>query len=287
MREVRRGAEEQEGAAEVGAPDALERRPAGAEIVRADPWTALRRHTAARIALGRTGASLPTQEVLAFGLAHARARDAVHLPLDVSALRTTLVAEGFEVLDVASRAPDRAAYLARPDWGRRLTDAAVQRLAAASHDVDAESDTVFDVVFVVADGLSSTAVQRHAAPLLVALRAQLDGWSIAPVVIATQARVALADEVGECLRARIAVSLIGERPGLSSPDSLGAYLTYGPRVGLTDEARNCISNIRPEGLPIAAAAALIAAHLRAARQARLTGVALRFDASRALPDADA
>lgn len=240
----------------------------------ADPWTSLRRHTAARIALGRTGSSLPTREVLAFGLAHAQARDAVHLPLDVAALRAQLEAENWAVIDVASRAGDRAAYLARPDWGRRL-----QPEAAAA--LDAQPQRA-DIVFVISDGLSSTAVQANALPLLLALRPLLDGLSIAPLVIATQARVALSDEVGERLAARVAVSLIGERPGLSSPDSLGAYLTYAPKVGNTDEARNCISNIRPDGLPIGAAALLIAANLRAALSAQLSGVALRFDPSRAL-----
>lgn len=241
----------------------------------ADRWSALRRHTAARIALGRSGASLPTQEVLGFGLAHAQARDAVHLPLEVDALRQALQADGWPVLQVRSAAPDRAAYLARPDWGRRLhADDAAQ--------LDAAAQGAPDVVFVVSDGLSSSAVQRHAVPLLQTLRPLLHSLSVAPVVIATQARVALADEVGERLGARMAVSIIGERPGLSSPDSLGVYLTWQPHVGRSDAERNCISNIRPEGLPVGAAALLLSATLRAALQAQLSGVALRFDPSRAL-----
>lgn len=239
-----------------------------------DPWTALRRHTAARIALGRSGSSLPTREVLAFGLAHAQARDAVHLPLDVAALRAQLQAASFEVAEVASRAADRAAYLARPDWGRRLQPESIDVLKTVPRDTE--------LVFVISDGLSSTAVQRNALPLLLALKPLLDGVTIAPVVIATQARVALADEVGELIAARIAISLIGERPGLSSPDSLGAYITYAPKTGNTDEARNCISNIRPEGFAIEAAALLIAANIRAALRAKLSGVALRFDPSKAL-----
>ncbi|WP_428309914.1 ethanolamine ammonia-lyase subunit EutC [Hydrocarboniphaga sp.] len=234
----------------------------------------MRRHTAARIALGRSGSSLPTREVLAFGLAHAQARDAVHLPLDVSALRAQLEGEQFAVVEVASRAADRAAYLARPDWGRRLQPEALAALKTMPRDAE--------LVFVVSDGLSSTAVQSNAVPLLQALMPLLTGIAIAPVVIATQARVALADEVGECIAARIAVSLIGERPGLSSPDSLGAYITYAPKVGNTDEARNCISNIRPEGFAIGSAALLIAANIRAALRAQLSGVALRFDPSKAL-----
>jgi ethanolamine ammonia-lyase small subunit len=239
-----------------------------------DPWTALRRHTAARIALGRTGSSLPTSEVLAFGLAHAQARDAVHLPLDLAALRAQLEAENFTVVEVASRAGDRAAYLARPDWGRRLQPESAEILNKVPHDAD--------LVFVISDGLSSTAVQSNALPLLQALMPLLSGIDIAPIVIATQARVALADEVGELIHARIAISLIGERPGLSSPDSLGAYITYAPKVGNTDEARNCISNIRPEGFAIGSAALLIAANIRAALKAQLSGVALRFDPSKAL-----
>lgn len=242
-----------------------------------DVWRALRRHTAARIALGRSGSSLPTREVLAFALAHAQARDAVHLPLDVATLRAQLEGDGWSVIETASRASDRAAYLARPDWGRRLDEAS----AAA---VDAQRGH-YDVLFVIGDGLSSTAVQAHAATLLLALKPLLDGLSMAPVVIATQARVALADDVGERIGARLALSLIGERPGLSSPDSLGAYLTYAPKVGITDEARNCISNIRPEGFAIGAAAQLIAAHVRAALQAQLSGVALRFDPARVLASA--
>lgn len=251
--------------------------PAASEAPRSvpvDPWAELRRHTAARIALGRSGASLPTREVLAFGLAHAQARDAVHLPLDVPALKTQLEADGWPVIEVSSQAADRAAYLARPDWGRRVDAQSIETLQALSQ--------ASDVVFVISDGLSSTAVQMHAAPLLRELRPLLSGHTLAPVIIATQARVALADEVGEVLGARLAVSLIGERPGLSSPDSLGAYLTFNPRVGTTDEARNCVSNIRPEGLPIGEAARLIAATARAALRLQVAGVGLRFDAGREL-----
>lgn len=247
-----------------------------------DPWQSLRQYTAARIALGRSGSSLPTREVLDFGLAHAQARDAVHLPLDVAALQSQLQADGWDVITLTSRAADRAAYLARPDWGRRLHADALPLLdaarSAAAPRIDAD-DVAFDVAFVVSDGLSSTAVQCHAAPLLQALRPLMADLRIAPIVIATQARVALSDEVGQRLQARIAVSLIGERPGLSSPDSLGAYLTYAPRVGNTDEVRNCISNIRPQGLVLTQAAQQIAALLRAALQAQRSGVALRFDPS--------
>ncbi|HZR35362.1 MAG TPA: ethanolamine ammonia-lyase subunit EutC [Nevskia sp.] len=251
----------------------LKRRDPHAAPVNEDGWAALRRHTAARIALGRSGASLPTREVLAFELAHAQARDAVLAPLDAAALRAALEAEGWPVLEVRSRAPDQGAYLARPDWGRRLAPESLAALPAGGG---------ADLALVLGDGLSAVALQRHAAPLLRALRPWLGGLSLAPLVIATRARVALADEVGERLGARVAVSLIGERPGLSSPDSLGAYLTYAPRVGRHDAERNCISNIRPQGLGYAEAAAQLAALLRAALAKGLSGVKLQFDPARAL-----
>jgi ethanolamine ammonia-lyase small subunit len=235
----------------------------------------LRQHTAARIALGRAGASLPTAEVLKFGLAHAQARDAVLTALDVPRMTSDLQSEGWETLGVASRAENRAAYLVRPDWGRRLNDESAATLASAtSH--------AFDLVFVVSDGLSSIAVQRHAVPLLRALRPLLEGLHCAPIIVATQARVALADEVGELLGAKLAISLIGERPGLSSPDSLGAYLTFAPRVGRSDAERNCISNIRPQGLGHAEAALQIAALTKAALRMRVSGVELGFDPSKML-----
>jgi ethanolamine ammonia-lyase small subunit len=242
-----------------------------AQPVTADGWSSLRSATAARIALGRAGASLPTREVLDFGLAHAQARDAVHAALDVSGLRAELEADGWPVLEVRSRAAERSAYLARPDWGRRLhaDSAAALRLNRPG--------AAPDVVFVASDGLSAVAVQHQAAPLLRALRGLLGGLSCAPIVIATQARVALADEVGEILGARAAVSLIGERPGLSAADSLGLYLTYGPRLGRSDAERNCISNVRPLGLSHAAAAHQLAVLLHSALHARLSGVGLCAD----------
>lgn len=245
---------------------------ADAAAAPADAWAGLQRYTAARIALGRCGSSLPTREVLAFGLAHAQARDAVHTPLDVAMLTAALKADGWPVITVDSCAPNRSAYLARPDWGRRLHADSAAQLAAGD----------CELVFIVSDGLSSTAVQRHAAPFLGVLKPLLAGLRIAPVVIASQARVALSDDIGERMGARLAISLIGERPGLSSPDSLGIYATYGPRVGNTDEARNCISNVRPEGLAYGEAALLLAALIRAALSAQLSGVALRFDPARVL-----
>ena len=239
------------------------------ELAPPDPWLELRKRTAARIALGRSGSSLPTREVLAFDLAHARARDAVHAALDAEGLAAELVRAGWPVLQVRSRAEQRDAYLARPDWGRRLHAESAALLAGQAPGAD--------VVFVLSDGLSAEAVQRHTPPLLAALKPLLADLRIAPLLIATQARVALADEAGELLNARLAVSLIGERPGLSAADSLGAYLTYGPRIGRTDAERNCISNIRPDGLGYQAAAGQLAALVRAALRQSLSGVGLKAE----------
>jgi ethanolamine ammonia-lyase small subunit len=236
-----------------------------------DPWLPLRALTPARIALGRAGVSLPTAAHLDFQLAHARARDAVHDALDVPALRRDLQAAGFESLAVRSGAGSREIYLRRPDLGRRLDAESRERLAAMRGAPDA--------VFVVADGLAASAAQRHAVPVIAAAAARLgaDGWRLAPVVVAQQGRVALADEVGAQLGAALAVVLLGERPGLSAPDSLGAYLTWEPRVGRTDAERNCISNIRPEGLAYDLAAATLVHLMTGARRRRLSGVALKAD----------
>ncbi|GEJ59086.1 ethanolamine ammonia-lyase subunit EutC [Anaeromyxobacter diazotrophicus] len=232
------------------------------------PLAQLRRYTPARIGLGRAGPSLPTREVLALALAHARARDAVHALLDLAALDVALRAMGVEAPVVRSAAPERAAYLARPDLGRRLSDGAAEALprpAAAPA-----------VAVVVADGLSAVAAQRHAPPLLGALRSLApERWEAAPVVVALQARVALGDAVGAALGARLVAVLIGERPGLSSPDSLGVYLTSDPRPGRSDAERNCVSNIRPEGLPYGEAARRIDWLAREALARGGTGVALK------------
>jgi ethanolamine ammonia-lyase small subunit len=245
--------------------------PSQGALVEPDAWTALRAFTPARIALGRTGASQPTSAQLAFGLAHAKARDAVHAALDVDALEAALRADGFDVLRAHSRAVDRPTYLRRPDLGRRLDEASLSALRGAAPPAPP------DLAFVVADGLSAVAVARHAAPLLRAARARLPGWRIGPVTIALQARVALGDEVGEALGARAVALLVGERPGLSSPDSLGIYLTWAPRVGRTDAERNCISNVRPEGLSYDEAAATLARLLEGARALGATGVGLKDD----------
>ena len=235
-----------------------------------DPWTHLTGLTAARIALGRAGPALPTREVLALALAHAQARDAVHAPFDADALARDLEALGHATLQVASAAPDRATYLRRPDLGRRLSDASRQAM-------ERTQPRGADLVLVVADGLSSAAVHAHAVPLVAALAPYVDraGWRLGPGVIAAQARVALGDEIGEILGAAMVALLVGERPGLSSPDSLGVYLTHGPAPGRTDAERNCISNIRREGLSYEEAAFKLAWHVAEARRLGLTGVALK------------
>lgn len=262
-----------------------------------DPWFDLRAHTAARLALGRAGSSLPTEEILRFGLAHAQARDAVQLELDAPALAGQLQGEGLQTLQVHSAAIDRTTYLLRPDLGRRLAESSRQLLqtvgqqtigpegeeqegaaqaGAAQHPAGDESWSGCDLLLVVADGLSSPAIERNAMPMVAALRRQAPGhWRIGPVVVATQARVALGDEIGQLLGARLVAILIGERPGLSSPDSLGIYLTWQPRVGRTDAERNCISNIRPEGLGYDAAAYRCWWLCQQALQLGLTGVKLK------------
>lgn len=242
-----------------------------ADITTADPWSRLRQFTRARVGIGRTGHAQTTDAVLAFGLAHAQARDAVHLPLDVRAMDAALREAGQDVLQVHSAAPDRETYLRRPDLGRRLDDAGAAALQPGT--------PPFDVVFVIADGLSALAAQRHGVPMLQAVLARLRQWHIGPVVVAQQARVALGDDIGERMRARQVVMLIGERPGLSSPDSLGIYLTYDPRVGRTDAQRNCISNVRPEGLPYAQAADRLVFLLRGAVALGRSGVDLKDDSA--------
>ncbi|MEI6600738.1 MAG: ethanolamine ammonia-lyase subunit EutC [Comamonadaceae bacterium] len=247
-------------------------------VVIASPWNSLKRFTDARIALGRAGHSLPTAAHLDFQLAHAQARDAVHLPLDALGVADSLEALGLTTLRAHSAAIDRATYLQRPDRGRKLDQRSRDLLTdwAASH---ADSPRC-DVAFVVADGLSALAIHKNAAPLLAALGSRLQGdaqfpWSIGPVVVVEQGRVAIGDEVGELLQAKAVAVLIGERPGLSSPDSLGIYLTWGPHVGCNDAQRNCISNVRPAGLPCEAAAAKLHQLLQRSRTLQLTGVGLK------------
>ncbi|MEL0554273.1 MULTISPECIES: ethanolamine ammonia-lyase subunit EutC [Raoultella] len=237
---------------------------------RPDAWNPLREFTDARIALGRSGASLPTREVLNFGLAHARARDAIHRPFESEQLEPPLAEMGLSSLTVHSAASDRHIYLNRPDLGRRLSDASRADLAASG-------TRPADLLLVIGDGLSSYAVHRQALPLIRALLPYLQTLSIslAPVVLAHQSRVALGDDIGETLQARAVAILIGERPGLSSPDSLGVYLTWQPHRQRLESERNCISNIRPDGLGYEAAAFKLAWLLEQAFLRRLTGVHLK------------
>jgi ethanolamine ammonia-lyase small subunit len=225
-----------------------------------NPWTKLRELTAARIALGRAGHSLPTRELLAFQLAHAKARDAVHRNLDITAFAS------LQPIILRSAAWDRATYLRRPDLGRRLHPESAKRIEPGD----------WDAAIVVVDGLSATAVHRHAIPVIQALKPRMEDLQVAPICVVEQGRVAIGDDIGERLGAKLAIVLIGERPGLSSPDSLGAYLTWSPRVGRADAERNCVSNIRAEGLDPALAARRIVMIMRAARDQRLTGVHLKI-----------
>jgi len=249
----------------------------------ANPWTGLRRFTDARIALGRAGVSLPTRAHLQFQLAHAEARDAVHQALDVGQLTKELSAAWLpgapEPLGLHSGAANRAQYLQRPDWGRLLHADSRSRLQILREADHSGLPRPFDLVLMVADGLSALAVQQNAPPFLEALRHKLavTHWRVAPLCIVEQGRVAVGDAVGEALGARAVVVLIGERPGLSSPDSMGLYLTWMPRVGLSDAARNCISNVRPAGLSYEAAAAKLAYLLEQARSRQLSGVDLKDD----------
>ena len=240
-----------------------------------DPWRRLAALTPARIGLGRAGSGLPTREVLAFALAHARARDAVHTPLEAEAVTGQIAALGLATVQVESRAADRETYLRRPDLGRTLSPASHAALVR---------DGEIDLAIVVADGLSSAAVHAHAALVIAALlpHAAREGWRLGPVVVARQARVALGDEIGEALGARAVAVLVGERPGLSAPDSLGIYLTHGPRPGRTDAERNCISNIHGRGLLPRAAAFKLAWLIAQALRRALTGVGLTDESDVAL-----
>jgi ethanolamine ammonia-lyase small subunit len=239
-------------------------------------WASLRRLTAARIGLRRAGASLATGPLLDFQFAHARARDAVHAPLDETHLVADIAGLETPVLAVASAAEDRQRYLMRPDLGRRLGPGAEAMLApyASSH----------DVVLVVTDGLSAHAVQMHAQPVLADVLPKLraEGWRIAPLIVVRHGRVGVGDAIAVALRAKCVVVLIGERPGLTAPNSMGAYLTWQPHAQTTDADRNCVSNIRPEGIGYADAAFKLVHILRAMRARRLSGVRLKDDSDQLL-----
>lgn len=223
--------------------------------------------TTARVGLRRAGNSLPTSELLALQRAHAQARGAIHSALDVQQLELDLQKHGKEIIRTRSKVPDRPTYLRRPDLGRRLSEESRAALKKGE----------YDAVFVIADGLSATAVQMHSSPVIQATLALID-WNLAPLVIAEQGRVAIGDDIGECLGAGLSVVFIGERPGLSSFDSLGIYLSWNPHPGLTDADRNCISNIRAEGLSYAVAAHKLAFLMTEARRRKLSGIELKEEA---------
>lgn len=239
----------------------------------------LRQFTSARVALGRAGNSLPTREVLRFSLAHAQARDAVQFPFDAAVLRNEIEAEGWPALALNSAVGDRAEYLRRPDLGRRLDAASKAELGKIRGS--------FDVVFAVVDGLSALAVHKHAVGVLRHVIPQLGGeWSVAPVAMVRFGRVAIGDDIGAAIGARLSVVLIGERPGLSTPDSLGIYLTWNPQPVRSDADRNCISNIHAEGLSVETGALLLGALMREARTRKLSGVMLKAPALSSLNKPD-
>ena len=225
-----------------------------------DSWTQLRDLTSARIALGRAGHSLPTRKWLEFQLAHAKARDAVHRSLDLARFHS------LNPVILRSAAPDRIAYLRHPDLGRRLAPDSAGLLATGGS----------DGVIVVADGLSAAAVEQSAIPVIEAIKSELPDWSFAQTYVVEQGRVAIADEIGERLGASISAILIGERPGLTSPESMGIYLTWGPHVGRTDAERNCVSNIHAGGLNWDSAARRAALLMKTARERQVTGVGVRL-----------
>ena len=253
--------------------------PISQEIVHKDPWEKLRQFTNARIGLGRVGTSIPTQELLRFQLSHAQAIDAVHVPLDVEQLcqqfaETDALQPYLPVQKLHSKARDRMEYLQRPDLGRQLDEASMYKLQQQC------TDELYDVVFVVADGLSSYAIANHGKPFLEILINSLKEdpnkeWKIAPICVVEQGRVAAGDDACEMLNAKEVVLLIGERPGLSSPDSMGLYLTWNAKRGTEDSLRNCISNIRPEGLQYQAAAHKCRYLLNESQRIELTGVNLK------------
>lgn len=239
-------------------------------IVSTDPWGRLKEITDARIALGRSGVSLPLRESLAFKLDHARARDAVHAPFQARELIEELAQSGINCLELHSAVSGRDEYLTRPDKGRRLDEASRKIL-------EAYPDREFDVCLVVSDGLSSRAVHENAARFIRTFTTVLApaDLRLSPVCVVHGGRVAVADEIGEILKARLTAILIGERPGLSSPDSMGVYLTWAPAVGTTDEARNCISNIRAAGLPVPEGVRKLAYLVEEAFRLETTGVNLK------------
>ena len=241
-----------------------------------NPWRSLRKFTTARIGLGRAGISQPTKHHLDFQLAHAQAQDAVHSKLDIEILQQNLNVHSYTSIHLRSAANNRSIYLQRPDLGRRLDDNSEQHLQA----LEGGAPHTYDIAFIIADGLSAFAVEEHAVNFLNIITAKLkkENWKIAPIVIVEQGRVAVSDEIGSLLGADQAVILIGERPGLSSPDSLGIYLTFDPKIDRNDADRNCISNVRTEGQSYKGAAHKLFYLLSEARRRKYSGVNLKDEA---------
>lgn len=244
-----------------------------------DPLSALKEFTAARIAIGRTGASIPLKQSLAFKLAHAHARDAVYSELDIEKLTEDLKLFDLPILQLHSQAAYREQYLQRPDLGRQLNDESIYELIDINN-------TDNEVVIVICDGLSAAAVNSNAMGLLKLLIPQLQATSLklSPICLVKQGRVAIADDIGSHLKAKLSLILIGERPGLSAADSMGAYLTFNPRSGLTDESRNCISNIRPHGLSFKSASKKIFYLVQEAFKRKLSGIGLKDNAGLLPPE---
>lgn len=238
-----------------------------------DLWENLKKFTDARIAIGRAGCSIPTQELLKFQLAHAEAQDAVHQPLDVDLMVSDFKEQNLDSLSVHSQVQDKQEYLKRPDLGRLLSEESYRGLQAFK----ADNPQSYDVCIVVGDGLSARAIEENAAPFIQHLmhHIQAENWHVAPIVIATGSRVALGDQVAECLQAPMLVMLIGERPGLSSPDSMGIYYTWKATTGTFDAKRNCISNVRPAGLSIPIATQRLMSLMRSSKKLGYSGVDLK------------
>lgn len=239
------------------------------DIISEDPWSKLRTFSKARIALGHVGGSLPLREVLDFKLAHANAKDAIDSVLNLESLLGQIETFGLPIFQVCSQINNRKEFLKRPDLGRRLSNKSVEDLKTIKQ--------TFDLVIILADGLSAEAINSHAVETLQNLLPKIqDKYSVA-VVLASQARVALADEIGSLLSAQMTAIFIGERPGLSSPKSMGIYTTFKPTIGLTDESRNCISNIHEDGLSYHEAAEILHYLINESFRRQLSGVNLKLD----------
>ena len=243
-------------------------KPQKSKSVQKDPWENLKSFTNARIALGSTGNSIPLDEVLQFRFAHAKAKDAIESGLHCNELKNEIQSWGYPIWEVQSKVSDRDEYLKRPDLGRKLNDSS-EKLLKETHEA-------FDIVFVIADGLSANAVNKNAIPLLKEMLPKLEGYKVC-FLLATMARVALGDPIGTLLKGKFVAMCIGERPGLSSPESMGIYSTYAPKMGLTDERRNCISNIHENGLDSKQAASVLFYLIKQSFAKQISGVDIKIN----------